>query len=323
MDLIQSANRAAPSAIVDCLARLDPAAPRDYRELAALLACEWSAAPPPRRVGLAGGQGTGKSTLAGILERACDAVGLRACVLSLDDFYLTQAERRALAQRVHPLLVTRGPPGTHDMARCLAAVEALAAAGPPASGAASGESLALPVFDKGLDDRVGLRSLQGPFDVIVLEGWCVGARAASEDDLARPMNALEQDEDPDGRWRRFVNARLAIDYQPVWDRLDLRILLRAPTLDAVRRWRLEQEAARPPDRRWDAPAIDRFVQHFERITRAMLEPGFEGADLFVQLDGAHHVAGLSPLAEAEARVSRRLRGGASPGGESNGGESRP
>jgi len=314
MDLIQSANRADPSAIVQCLSRLDASAPRDYRELAALLACEWQRGrvAAPRRVGLAGGQGTGKSTLAGLLERACDAVGLRACVLSLDDFYLTQAERRALAQRVHPLLVTRGPPGTHDMVRCLAALEALAGGDP----GDAGEPRALPVFDKGLDDRVGLRSLQGPFDVIVLEGWCVGARAVSEDDLRRPINALEGEEDPDVRWRRFVNARLASDYQPVWDRLDLRILLRAPSLGAVRRWRLEQEAARPPAQRWDAPAIDRFVQHFERITRSMLEPGFEGADLVVQLDEAHHVAGLSSIAEAEARASRRIPAGASPGGES-------
>jgi len=303
MDLIRAANRAEASAIVGCIARLDPSAPRDYRELAALLACEWRAA-PPGRVGLAGGQGTGKSTLAGLLVQACEAVGLRACVLGLDDFYLTQAERRALAERVHPLLVTRGPPGTHDMARCLAALEVLAAAGP----GATGEGLALPVFDKGLDDRVGLRSLEGPFDVVVLEGWCVGARAVVEEDLRQPINALERDEDGDGRWRRFVNARLASDYQPVWDRLDLRILLRAPTLDAVRRWRLEQEAARPPQRRLGAPAIDRFVQHFERITRSMLEPDFEGADLIVQLDEAHRVAGLSSLAEAEAeaRTARRL-----------------
>lgn len=311
MDLIQSAYRAEATAIVDCLARLDPSAPRDYRELAALLACEWRAA-PPGRVGLAGGQGTGKSTLAGLLVQACDAVGLRACVLGLDDFYLTQAERRALAERVHPLLVTRGPPGTHDMADCFSALQALAAVGP----GDGGESLVLPVFDKGLDDRVGHRSLQGPFDVVVLEGWCVGAEAVADRDLLQPANALERDEDPDGRWRRFVNARLAGDYQPVWDRLDLRILLQAPSIDAVRRWRLEQEAARPPQRRLDAEAIDRFVQHFERITRSMLEPGFEGADLFVQLDEAHRVAGLSSLAEAEARVARRLLGGEPTGGAS-------
>lgn len=303
MDLIQSANRAEASAIVDCIARLDPSAPRDYRELAALLACEWRAA-PPRRVGLAGGQGTGKSTLAGLLEQACDAVGLRVCVLGLDDFYLTQAERRALAESVHPLLVTRGPPGTHDMVRCLAALQALDAAG----AGDTGESPTLPVFDKGLDDRVGLRSLQGSFDVVVLEGWCVGAKAVPEDELRQSVNALERDEDGDARWRRFVNARLASDYQPVWNRLDLRILLRAPTLDAVRRWRLEQEAARPPERRWDGPAIDRFVQHFERITRAMLEPGFAGADLIVSLDENHRVAGLSSLVEAEARAVRRLPG---------------
>ena len=57
-----------------CLDRIDPGGPPDYRELAALLATLWrggSTVGRPRRVGLAGGQGTGKSTLARLIEQAC------------------------------------------------------------------------------------------------------------------------------------------------------------------------------------------------------------------------------------------------------------
>ncbi len=84
-----------------CVDALDPEAPPDYRELAGLLAIDWAQS-RPRRVGLAGGQGAGKSTLAGLIESACSHVGIRACVLALDDFYLAKDARRALAQRVQP-----------------------------------------------------------------------------------------------------------------------------------------------------------------------------------------------------------------------------
>ena len=64
----------------------------------------------PPILGIAGSQGSGKSTLAkAVAERFGGAS------LSLDDVYLTKAERAAMAARVHPLFATRGPPGTHDL----------------------------------------------------------------------------------------------------------------------------------------------------------------------------------------------------------------
>jgi D-glycerate 3-kinase len=265
-----------------CLASLDPEAPSDYRELAALLACSWGSA-PPRLVGLAGGQGAGKSTLGRLIESACAQVGLRACVLALDDFYRTRAERRALAESIHPLLETRGPPGTHDMRRCAEAMEALQ----------RGVEVELPVFDKGLDDRVGTRQETGPFDLIVLEGWCVGARAASVEALEMASNPLEARADAEGIWRRFVNRALVEQYEPVWGRLDRLVYLRVPTLDAVKRWRLEQERMRPLPLRMSSAQVDRFVQHYERITRAMFDslPGF--ADWVIVLDESHDIAEVS------------------------------
>ena len=142
-----------------CEDALDPTAPPDYRALAARLARRWSA-DRPRRVGLAGGQGAGKSTLARLVAEACANDGLRVRVIGLDDFYRTKEEREGLAERVHPLFATRGVPGTHDVEGCLRAMDALLEPG----------RVSLPTFDKGADDRAETVEVEGPFDLVVFEG---------------------------------------------------------------------------------------------------------------------------------------------------------
>jgi D-glycerate 3-kinase len=271
----------------EVVAGIDPGAPADYRLLAARLALAWTQS-KPRRVGLAGGQGAGKSTLARLLVEACEAVGLRAAVLGIDDFYRTKVERQTLGASVHPLFETRGPPGTHDVEWCREALERLLGPG----------SFECPVFDKGRDDRAGVVRLEGPFDLVVLEGWCVGATPVADRALLEPVNPLEAELDPEGIWRREVNDRLAKEYAELWSGLDELVFLQVPGLDAVRRWRLQQESSLPRDRRLDAAAVDRFVQHYERVTRAMLAslPGY--ADWTVVLDWDHSVS----------RVDRRVEG---------------
>lgn len=258
----------------------------DYRQLAGRLAGLWKSA-RPRTVGLAGGQGAGKSTLTRFLVEACDAAGLRWAALSLDDYYLTRAERERLVARVHPLFATRGPPGTHDVERCREHLHALRRP----------EEVRIPVFDKGSDDRADERVLRGPFDGVLLEGWCVGARPADEAALATPVNALEAERDPDGVWRHHANAQLAGPYARLFAELDFLIFLRVPGLAAVRRWRLQQEQERPPDQRLSAAQVDRFVQHYERVTLAMLEDLPDRADVVVELDEAHGVSAVRWEAE--------------------------
>ena len=241
-------------------------------------------------VGLAGPQGSGKSTLANRLSARLRDAGLRPAVLSLDDFYLTRAERQALAADVHPLLAVRGPPGTHDLALLEAVVDRLLA----------GRSVTIPQFDKALDDRAPV-SREGPAraGVVLLEGWCVGALRQDSAALAEPVNALEREADPDGVWRRFVNESLAA-YEPLFARLDLLIQLRAPSFDTVADWRWEQEAKLraataddPNSRVMDEAAIRRFVQHYERITREMFEK--PRADLVVDLDADRRLLALRGL----------------------------
>ncbi len=243
----------------------------------------------PFILGICGAQGSGKSTLAeGLAQRLRDT-GLRVAVLSLDDLYLTRAERVALARTIHPLLATRGVPGTHDVALGLAVLDGLAA----------GDCTLLPRFDKATDDRApsGVR-IDGPVDVVLFEGWCVGAVAQEASALATPINDLERLQDADGHWRHHVNAALAGEYQHLFRRIDALVLLAAPDFAKVRDWRIEQEeglrqslraAGRSTEGTMDDAQIASFIQFYERLTRHILAEMPDRADLTLRLDDRRRV----------------------------------
>ena len=213
--------------------------------------------------------------------QACERLGLRAATLSLDDVYHTRAARAALAERVHPLLATRGVPGTHDLALLWSVFESLTA-----------DRIRLPVFDKGLDDRGPIDAwprCAGPLDVLVFEGWCLGVEPQQDAELAAPVNALEAEEDADGRYRRYVNRCIADHYAPVWARLDAWLFLAVPSFAAVQRWRSEQEQALPVARRMSAAALERFCAHYERLTRHLLETAPRSATFTLRLTETHRV----------------------------------
>ena len=268
------------------------------RELPALAAwcARWrSAAGGTLVVGIAGAQGTGKSTLAGLLAQHLERDGaLRAVVLSLDDLYMTLAERERLARDVHPLLRTRGAPGTHDVALGLQRIAALRAAGP-------GERVRMPRFDKSADDRLpGERwpEAEGPVDVLIFEGWCLCAKPQSEAELVPAINALEREEDADGGFRRYVNAQLAGPYAALFAAVDALVFLAAPDIESSLAWRLQQEhelAARAPAGRavMSDAQVARFVQHYERISRHMLAELPARADALLRLDRDHQCVSMT------------------------------
>lgn len=232
----------------------------------------------PFVLGICGAQGSGKSTLAAALVPLFGAAGLPAATLSLDDLYLTRRERAKLAREVHPLFATRGVPGTHDLGLAFGVLDALA----------NRRAAPLPRFDKARDDRAeSARWDVAPPDtaILILEGWLVGARPQATAELLAPVNALERDEDVDGTWRRSANAALAGDYQRLFARLDLLVLLAAPDFASVGRWRAEVEhglRAATGAGMSDAE-IGRFVKHYERLTRHILGEMPERADMVVRL----------------------------------------
>ncbi|MBT7565025.1 MAG: glycerate kinase, partial [Porticoccaceae bacterium] len=170
-------------------------------------------------IGINGCQGSGKSTLADYL---CTVVAekyhLATVALSLDDFYLTKAERIKLARKIHPLLAQRGVPGTHDVNLAIDTISSLA----------SGNKALITRFDKSMDDRVpeaNSETITGHIGLIVIEGWCFGAKPQAPNSLIEPVNHLERSEDPDGVCRDYVNTALATQYPQLFELADSTAML--------------------------------------------------------------------------------------------------
>ena len=234
-------------------------------------------------IGINGAQGSGKSTIAqSVAEALAREHGLSCAILSLDDFYLTRAEREELAGRVHPLCTTRGVPGTHDVPLMRRTLESLVAAGP--------DSITpLPRFDKLADDRsdrVDWGEWRGRPDLVLLEGWCVGIRGTDLPAWAGPLNALEKEHDPNGEWFAWSLSQLP-RYEPVWDLLALLVSIEVPDLETVIESRLRQErglAAASDRPAMDRQAVKRFVEHYERYTCALWAAMRRRADILLRRD---------------------------------------
>ncbi|MGB0663820.1 MAG: hypothetical protein ACPGMR_08535 [Pontibacterium sp.] len=254
----------------------------------------------PLVLGINGAQGAGKSTMFNLLEIILnEGFGLKVVGFSLDDIYKTRAQRIELSQKVHPLLQTRGVPGTHDVELGLEVLHSLVASDDTTV-------TKIPVFDKSIDDRCPPEVWQewvGPADVIVFEGWCVGALAQSEEVLQAPINALERDEDSSGEWRRYVNDQLKNEYKALFEMVDVLLMLKVPSMDSVFEWRSLQEkklaervkyfsdTQQPTEhlRIMNAQEINHFIEHYERLTSAMLDEMPNRADVTLHLNANHKI----------------------------------
>lgn len=242
---------------------------------------DWLLRRRPRILGIQGTQGSGKSTLARVLQWQLQRQGVSTAILSIDDLYLPLAERQRLARERHPLLVTRGVPGTHDVALGQNILDWVRSGSGPR---------ALPRFDKSSDDRSpqsGWPVLDTPPQMLIFEGWCLGLTPQPPAALEPPLNELERQEDPDAGWRHYVNDQLAGPYQQLFAALDALIVLRAPGFEQVFNWRRRQEEglrARGGSGVMNDDQLRRFIQHYERLTHHGLASLGERADVLVPLD---------------------------------------
>jgi len=268
-----------------------------YMPLARRIAKHHAAADRPLLIGVNGSQGSGKSTLAALLTQLlAQEFGLKAIDLSIDDFYLSRESRLSLARQVHPLLETRGVPGTHDVSLMCETLQQLTR---------ESSGVRIPRFDKASDDRYPENQwdrVPAPFDIVIVEGWCLGTPAQADEALLLPVNDLEACEDPDRRWRRYVNQQLGERYQDIYQMMDLWIMLQAPSFACVYRWRLEQEAKLADkllasdqpnsarNRLMTATQISRFIQHYQRLTEHSLQQLPEQVHFLFRLDADRQVA---------------------------------
>lgn len=249
-------------------------------------------------VGVNGCQGSGKSTLSAyIAEYLTCTYDLNIVVMSLDDFYLAQDERNKLAKDVHPMLEKRGVPGTHDTVLLEHVISALKNNELPIS---------IPTFNKATDNpnpKKDWTVIDKPVDIIILEGWCWGVTAQSDDQLISPVNSLENKNDSDIVWRRYVNQQLKTHYEPLYQSFDYWIALQAPSFGNVYRWRLEQEQklevklqlSTSHDEKsglMSATQILNFIQYFQRLTEHGIKTLPDFADTTFFLDANRKIADI-------------------------------
>lgn len=246
----------------------------------------------PLCIGINGAQGSGKTTLSLALDMLLTkSYGLRCQTLSIDDFYLSRQDREQLARQVHPLLQTRGVPGTHNCELAINTIQQLK----------QGKTCLIPRFNKATDNPLPTNewsSSTSQPNIILFEGWCVGIPPQDEGQLNRPVNSLEQHEDPQKLWRRYVQQQLSDSYQTLFKELDLLVFLQAPGFECVHQWRLEQEnklAERNQHKNNNAimneQEIQRFIAHYQRLTEHALQCLPSLANVIIPLDEKHRLTG--------------------------------
>jgi len=241
-------------------------------------------------ISINGAQGTGKSTLTLFLKQLIEAeFQHRVAAFSLDDFYLTRTQREDLSQQVHPLFITRGVPGTHDLDLLASSMESLL----------DGQGCSIPRFNKAIDDRYDKSdwlNVNKPVDIILFEGWCNNSPVQTAEELIKPINELEANEDKQGIWRHYCNDMLAQYHSRIFSRADMCIMLKAPDFEHIFEWRRLQEQklredARPGqhDRIMNDEQLKRFIQHYERISRHTLETLPNTADVVLPVAEDHSI----------------------------------
>ena len=246
----------------------------------------------PYFVGLAGGQGTGKTTISSIIKIILEKYfKLKVFKISIDDFYKTRKERLALSKKVHPMLLTRGVPGTHDISMMLDFFKK--------SKAKKFKNMKLPNFNKAIDDRFPKNkwnTINKRPDVIIFEGWCVGARAETKKTLKKSINSMEKANDHKLVWRKYVNQQLKTKYKKLYSQLNCMIYLKAKNFSLLQKWRLKQEhklwlktKKKGGHKIMSKGDVINFMQTYQRITQNMFKNMPKYASIILNLNSNHQI----------------------------------
>ena len=243
-------------------------------------------------VGLSGGQGSGKTTIASIISIILKKYfKLNVFTISIDDFYKTRKERFLLSKKIHPLLMTRGVPGTHDVKIMLDFFKRIRRK--------KFRSLKSPKFNKAIDDRYNKKlwySLKKRPDIIIFEGWCVGAKAEKHNALKKSVNSLEKLNDKKLIWRRYVNKQLQSKYKQLYDQLNCLLYIKSKNFSLLRKWRIKQERKLSLKNKkfndhkiMSDKEVINFMQTYQRVTQNMLKYVPKYASIILNLNSNQQI----------------------------------
>ena len=246
----------------------------------------------PYFIGLAGGQGTGKTTISSILKIILTKYfKLKVFKISLDDFYKTRKDRISLSKKVHPMLLTRGVPGTHDINIMLSFFKKIKSK--------KFKNLKVPSFDKAIDDRFNKKyghNIKERPDVIIFEGWCVGAKPEKNSSLKKSINSMEKANDTKFVWRKFINQQLKSKYKKLYSELNCLIYLKAKNFKLLQKWRLKQEQKlwsktkkKSKNKLMSKRDVINFMQTYQRITENMFRMTPKYASIVMHLNSNHQI----------------------------------
>ena len=238
-------------------------------------------------IGLSGGQGAGKSTITGILKLILKKkYGLNICVFSIDDFYKTKNERLRMSKKKHPLFITRGVPGTHDIALLNQTIRKLKQK--------KFRTVLIPKFDKSKDDRYRKnkwQKIKTKPDIIIFEGWCVGTTHQNNNELKRPINLIEKKYDENLKWRKTVNNLIKKRYKNIFNKIDKLVFLKVPNFNYIIKWRWLQEQkmklTTKSKKTMSKTEVKEFIMFYERLTKHMIKNYSKISDLTIFLDKKH------------------------------------
>ena len=239
---------------------------------------------------MSGGQGIGKTTITSIISIILKKYfSKKIFVISIDDFYKTIKERYKLSQSIHPLLQTRGVPGTHDVKIILNFFRKL--------NTNNFKLISLPKFDKSIDDRFKKNKwykLKKKPDIVILEGWCVGARPQKNKQLIKPVNLMEKNEDMSAKWRKYVNFQLKTKYKKLYSQLTSVIYLKTQSFNLLRSWRIKQERKLKTKKNINSKVmtnkeVKRFMMTYERITLQMFKDMPKISKVVLSLNKFHQI----------------------------------
>lgn len=241
-------------------------------------------------LGFSGGQGSGKTTVTGILKIILNNYFKRKIhISSIDDFYKILKDRNKISSTIHTLLKTRGAPGTHDTNLIKKFFDFMKKK--------KFKKFKLPKFDKSIDDRLKKKhwfNIKERPEVVILEGWCVGAKPQSSSLLKKPINILEKYEDKDLIWRKYVNQKLKKEYKKLFAMIDYLIFMKIPHFNMVFKWRLLQERklkkiSHTKKKIMSYNKIKRFIMFYQRVTLQMLKDMPKIASVVLTLNYKHQI----------------------------------